>query len=54
MDQKKRKQSIYVGVDILSEMHAEAQRQERSLSWIVQQAWKAAREQIMKNPGATP
>ena len=47
----KRKQSLYFPEDMLREIEAEAQRQDRSLSWIVQQAWKAARAQIAKVPG---
>ena len=32
------------------EMEIEANRQDRSLSWIVQKAWKIAREEISKYP----
>jgi uncharacterized small protein (TIGR04563 family) len=42
----KRKQSLYFPKGMLEEMHAEANRQDRSLSWIVQQAWKVARAEI--------
>ena len=34
----KRKQSLYFPEDMLNEIQAEANRQDRSLSWIVQQA----------------
>jgi uncharacterized small protein (TIGR04563 family) len=47
----KRKQSLYFPEDMLDEMQAEATRQDRSLSWIVQQAWKVAKEQLAKYPG---
>lgn len=47
---EKRKQSLYFPEEMLSEILAEATRQDRSMSWIVQQAWKMAREQIMKFP----
>ena len=47
----KRKQSLYFPDEMLREIEAEANRQDRSLSWIVQQAWKAARAQIAKMPG---
>ena len=47
----KRKQSLYFPEDMLEEMQAEATRQDRSLSWIVQQAWKMAKDQIAKYPG---
>jgi uncharacterized small protein (TIGR04563 family) len=36
---------------MLREIQAEATRQDRSLSWIVQQAWRAARTQMTKMPG---
>lgn len=47
----KRKQSLYFPEEILKEIQEEAIRQDRSLSWIVQQAWKSARGQIAKMPG---
>jgi uncharacterized small protein (TIGR04563 family) len=46
----KRKQSLYFPEDMLTEITAEAARQDRSLSWIVQKAWKIARKEIMKYP----
>ena len=46
----KRKQSLYFPEDMLQEITAEAARQDRSLSWIVQKAWKIARKDIMKYP----
>jgi uncharacterized small protein (TIGR04563 family) len=42
----KRKQSLYFPEEMLREIGAEATRQDRSLSWIVQKAWKAARSEI--------
>ena len=47
----KRKQSLYFPEQMLQEIGAEATRQDRSLSWIVQKAWKAARKEIMSIPG---
>jgi len=47
----KRKQSLYFPEEMLEQIQQEATRQDRSLSWIVQQAWKAARTQIAKMPG---
>ena len=49
----KRKQSLYFPDDLLKEIQAEAIRQDRSLSWIVQKAWQAARKEMMKLPSAT-
>lgn len=46
----KRKQSLYFPEEMLLEIKAEAQRQDRSLSWIVQKAWKLARTEIAKYP----
>ncbi len=46
----KRKQSLYFPEDMLREIEDEAKRQDRSLSWIVQQAWRIARGEIMRFP----
>lgn len=46
----KRKQSLYFPEDMLKEIQEEANRQDRSLSWVVQQAWKIARERIKAFP----
>lgn len=46
----KRKQSLYFPVEMLEEIKNEAARQDRSLSWIVQRAWKIARNEIKKIP----
>lgn len=45
-----RKQSLYFPEDMLLEIQREAERQDRSLSWIVQQSWKVARADIRKLP----
>jgi uncharacterized small protein (TIGR04563 family) len=47
----KRKQSLYFPEEMLREIQEEAARQDRSLSWIVQHAWNAARPRIGKIPG---
>jgi len=46
----KRKRSLYFPDTILREMQNEAKRQERSLSWIVQYAWRIARADLMRLP----
>jgi uncharacterized small protein (TIGR04563 family) len=46
----KRKQSLYFPETMLKEIQTEAARQDRSLSWIVQKAWKIARREIFKYP----
>ena len=45
-----RKQSLYFPEEMLKEIELEAQRQDRSLSWIVQQSWKIARADMRKIP----
>lgn len=47
----RRKQSLYFPEDMLREIQEEATRQDRSLSWVVQQAWKLARGQLATVPG---
>lgn len=51
MKGEKRKQSLYFPVEMLHEMQQEADRQERPLSWIMQQAWKLSRDKISTYPG---
>lgn len=46
----KRKQSLYFPESMLQEIKDEAARLDRSLSWIVQRAWKIARTEIKKLP----
>ena len=46
----KRKQSLYFPESMLQEIKEEAARLDRSLSWIVQRAWKLARLEIKKLP----
>ena len=46
----KRKQSLYFPEEMLQEIEIEANRQDRSMSWIVQQAWKIARGEITRFP----
>ena len=46
----KRQQSVYIPEAMLSEIKRECEQQERSLSWIMQRAWKIARGEIRKTP----
>ncbi len=46
----KRKQSLYFPESMLQEIKDEAARLDRSLSWVVQRAWKMARMEIKKIP----
>jgi uncharacterized small protein (TIGR04563 family) len=45
-----RKQSLYFPEDMLGEIQTQAQRLDRSLSWVVQQAWKIAKQELRKIP----
>jgi uncharacterized small protein (TIGR04563 family) len=51
MPTDKRKQSLYFSDEMLKEIEREAQRQDRSLSWVIQRAWGIARDQIRRTPG---
>jgi uncharacterized small protein (TIGR04563 family) len=46
----RRKQSLFFSEAALKEIRDEAARQDRSLSWIVQKAWKLARQEMMNLP----
>jgi len=46
----KRKQSLYFPESMLEEIKGEAGRLNRSLSWVVQRAWKVARQDVKKLP----
>ena len=48
----KRKQSLYFPEDMLKEIQHEAQRLDRSLSWIIQQGWKIARTKMKTFPAS--
>ena len=50
--QSKQKQSLYFPEEMLQEIKAEAARQDRSLSWIIQRAWSIARGEIARIPSA--
>jgi len=49
----KRKQSLYFPEDMLQEIRHEAERLDRSLSWLLQRAWKLARGDLQTIPGST-
>jgi len=48
----KLKHSLYMPQTMLDEVVAEATRQDRSLSWVIHQAWTRAREKIAALPSA--
>lgn len=47
---RKVKQTIYLPDELLAEIQSEAIRLDRSLSWMVQQAWRFARGEVMRFP----
>jgi uncharacterized small protein (TIGR04563 family) len=46
----KRKQSLYFPEDMLDEITRESVRLDRSLSWVVQRAWRVASRELGKFP----
>jgi uncharacterized small protein (TIGR04563 family) len=51
MSSPKRKVTLYFNSGMLAETQKEAIRQDRSVSWIIQAAWKIARDEVRKLPG---
>jgi uncharacterized small protein (TIGR04563 family) len=49
---QKRKVTLYFNAAMLAETQKEALRQDRSISWIIQAAWKLAREEVKRMPPA--
>lgn len=49
---EKRKQSLYFADDMLGEIMKEANRLDRSLSWVMQRAWRIASKEVGKFPAA--
>jgi uncharacterized small protein (TIGR04563 family) len=47
----KKKVTLYFSSGMLEETQREAIRQDRSISWIIQAAWRMAREEVHKLPG---
>jgi uncharacterized small protein (TIGR04563 family) len=47
---QKRKVTLYFNSAMLAETQKEAIRQDRSVSWIIQAAWRIARDEVKKIP----
>jgi len=47
---QKRKVTLYFNSAMLAETQREAIRQDRSVSWIIQAAWRIAREEVRRIP----
>jgi uncharacterized small protein (TIGR04563 family) len=52
MASQKKKVTLYFNAAMLAETQKEALRQDRSISWIIQAAWKLAREEVKRMPTA--
>lgn len=48
----KQKLTLYLPPNLLQEAKLEAERQERTVSWILQKAWEYAKKDIKNMPGA--
>jgi uncharacterized small protein (TIGR04563 family) len=46
----KKKVTLYFNAPMLAETQKEAIRQDRSISWIIQAAWRKARDEIRRLP----
>ena len=51
MPSPKKKVTLYFSSGMLDETQREAIRQDRSISWIIQAAWRHAREEVQRLPG---
>jgi uncharacterized small protein (TIGR04563 family) len=47
---QKRKVTLYFNAAMLAETQKEAIRQDRSVSWIIQAAWRIARDEVRRIP----
>jgi uncharacterized small protein (TIGR04563 family) len=52
MSSQKKKVTLYFNAAMLGETQKEALRQDRSVSWIIQAAWRLARDEIRQTPDA--
>ena len=48
-----RRQALYFPAQMLAELQGEARRQDRSISWLIQQAWRFAYSELQKIPSTT-
>jgi uncharacterized small protein (TIGR04563 family) len=51
---QKRKVTLYFNAGMLADTQREALRQDRSISWIIQAAWRIARDEMRRMPPAIP
>jgi uncharacterized small protein (TIGR04563 family) len=50
MSSPKKKVTLYFSATVLDETQREAIRQDRSISWIMQAAWRLARDEVRRLP----
>ncbi len=50
MTSQKKKVTLYFNSAMLAETQKEALRQDRSISWIIQAAWRIGREEVKRMP----
>ncbi len=50
MSSPKKKVTLYFNAAVLGETQHEAIRQDRSISWVIQAAWRIAREEVRRLP----
>ncbi len=48
-----RRQALYFPAEMLAEILKEAKRQDRSVSWLIQQSWRVARREMQKIPSTS-
>jgi len=48
-----RRQALYFPAEMLEELQHESHRQDRSISWLIQQAWKIGRAEMRRMPSTT-
>ena len=48
-----RRQALYFPAAMLADLQGEAMRQDRSISWLIQQAWRLSRSELQRTPSTT-
>ena len=48
------KLTLYFPKEVLEQAHKQAERQDRSVSWLMQQAWKLAYDRLQNYPSIDP
>ena len=48
-----KRQALYFPANMLEEIIVESKRQDRTISWLIQQAWRIAHPEMLKIPSTT-